>query len=355
MEKNNITKNLLKWFYKNQRSMPWRETNLFYNIWLSEVMLQQTQVKTVIPYYNKWINIFPTIESVSNAEEDKILKYWEGLGYYARVRNFKKACEYIHQKNINIKEINFDDFLKLPGVGIYTASAVFSIVKNQIYPVIDGNVKRVLSRVLRLNKKPDFYFKKMNKYLSKIISKKNPGDFNQAIMELGATICKPKKIYCSICPINQHCKGYIKNDYFKFPIKAKKKIKPHYYVSAGIIWKNDYIIISKRKSEGMLGGLWEIPGGKVKKNETNKECLKREIMEEINIEVDILNYLGQIKHQYSHFSITLNAYECTYISGDIKALECSDIKQIKLNEISKFPFPKANHKIFKLLEKKYYN
>ena len=352
---NNFSKSLILWFDENKRSMPWRKNKFFYNIWISEVMLQQTQVNTVIPYYNKWIKTFPTIESVANSTEDKILKYWEGLGYYARVRNFKKSCEYIFKNNINIEEIIYKDFLELPGVGIYTASAVFSIVKNQVYPVVDGNVKRVLSRILRFKKHPDIYIKQMNKFLLDRISQRNPGNFNQALMELGATVCRPKNTNCNICPISNYCDGYKKNDYMNYPIKLKKKKKPHYDVAAGIIWKNKKIIISKRKSNGLLGGLWEFPGGKILKNETPEECLKREILEEINIKIKNINFIGRIKHEYSHFSITLNSYECAYKSGKMKPIECSNVKTINLENIYKYAFPKANHKIFKMLENKYNN
>jgi len=259
------------------------------------------------------------------------------------------------KNNIDIDTILFDDFLKLPGVGIYTASAVFSIVKNQVYPVIDGNVKRVLSRILRLKKHPNNYYKKMNKFLLDKISQKNPCDFNQALMELGATLCKPKKTNCTICPINNYCDGYIKNDYMNYPIKLKNKKKPHYSVAAGIIWKNKKIIISKRKSNGLLGGLWEFPGGKIINDETPEECLKREILEEVNIKIKNINFLGTVKHEYSHFSITLNSYECSYKSGNIKAIECTNVKTINFEQIENYAFPKANHKIFQLLKNKYNN
>ena len=203
MNNKSFSDSLLIWFKDNKRAMPWRENKFFYNIWLSEIMLQQTQVKTVIPYYNRWIKKFSTIKSVANADEDTILKYWEGLGYYARARNFKKACSYIFLNNININNITFSEFLSYPGVGTYTASAVFSIAKNQVYHVVDGNIKRVLSRVLRFKKNPNFHLKQIDSFLLKNISKKTPGDFNQALMELGATICRPHKAECKVCPINK--------------------------------------------------------------------------------------------------------------------------------------------------------
>jgi len=350
MTNNLFSIKLLDWFTNNKRKLPWRENRSFYKTWLSEIMLQQTQVKTVIPYFNNWIKKFPDYKSVAYATEDDILKAWEGLGYYSRARNFKKSCEILEKNKMNINKISFLEFLKFPGVGNYTASAVFSIIHNQVHPVIDGNVKRVTSRILRLKKNPDNCMVQIHDYLKTKICLKEPGNFNEAIMELGATICKPQTPNCLKCPINKDCNGYKLNDYMIYPIKKEKKKKPHYDVSAGIIWYDDYIIISKRKASGMLGGLWEFPGGKIEKKETPEQCLKREVKEEININIKINKFLGKIKHEYSHFSITLNAFECTYVSGTIKAIECSEVRKIKLNDISKYPFPKANHKIFKFLK-----
>ena len=355
MNKIYFTKDLMKWYYENKRDLPWRNTTNFYNVWLSEIMLQQTQVKTVVPYYNKWIKKHKNIKSVSKSTEDGVLKLWENLGYYSRARNFHKACQIIIKKNLDVYNISINAFQDLPGVGEYTAAAVYSIVRNQIVPVIDGNVKRVVSRLLRLDKTPEKYHKKIKTYLVNQIDHNKPGDFNQAIMELGALVCVPKRPKCLICPISKYCLGHKKNDAEHYPIRKNRKIIPNYHIVVGIIWKDNKIIITKRKPNQLLGGLWEFPGGKMKKNEFPEECIKREIKEEININIEINNYLGQIKHRYSHFSIILNAYECNYNSGRIKAIECTDVKLIKLDELNKFAFPKANHKIFSLLKKKYIN
>ena len=350
MSNNLFSIKLINWFKENKRALPWRNNRNFYKTWISEIMLQQTQVTTVIPYFNKWIEKFPDYKDVAYAKEDDVLKAWEGLGYYSRVRNFKKSCEFIVKNNININEITFSEFLKFPGVGNYTASAVFSIIYNQVHPVIDGNVKRVASRILRLKENPNNCIVQINNYLNTKICRKNPGHFNEAIMELGAIICKPQKANCKLCPVNEECDGFKVKDFMNYPIKIKKIKKPHYNISVGIIWDNDRIIISKRKSSGMLGGLWEFPGGKIEAKETPEECLEREVKEEININIRINKFLGKIKHQYSHFSITLNAFECTFVGGKIKAIECSKVKKIKLTDISKYAFPKANHKIFKFLK-----
>ena len=181
--------------------------------------------------------------------------------------------------------------------------------------------------------------------------KKNPGDFNQALMDLGREICTSKKPNCTICPIQKKCLSYKNNNVDLFPIRIKlKKIKFHNIV-AGMILENNKLLINKRKKDGLLGGLWELPGGKIKENETQKECLKREILEETNIQVTIHRKIGEIKHQYSHFGINLTAYLCKYKSGKAKALSGEEIKWIKYRDVKKYAFPKATLKIFELKNK----
>ena len=343
-----FSEKILKWYIENKRELPWRKTKNIYHIWISEIMLQQTQVNTVIPYYNNWIKKFKNIHSVAKSSEDIILKYWEGLGYYARARNFHKASKIILNDNINLNKITYKKFNDLPGVGDYTSAAVFSIVKKKCLPAIDTNVKRVISRYLALNNQKDN--KKINNFLIKNISNLNPGDFNQAIMEIGALLCKPKNPNCLKCPINNNCIAYLKNKVMDYSIKNKILKRPNYKIVVGVIWKNNKIFIAKRKSIGLLGGLWEFPGGKKEKNENNHECLIREILEELNIEIKVLSFIKKIKHTYSHFSIDLNAYHCIYVKGNPKPKTSSEIKLISLNELSKFPFPKANHKIFPFIK-----
>lgn len=332
--------------------MPWRGETDIYKIWLSEVMLQQTQVKTVRPYYEQWINKFPNVKSVAEASEESVLKLWEGLGYYARARNFKSACEWIQNENNGKIPINSDDFRQLKGVGDYIHAAVRSIAYNEIIPVIDGNVKRVIARVLEINTPPSKSLHLIKQFLNNKISQSAPGDFNQAIMDLGSTICKPQKPQCNECNITNFCKSYNNNTVDNYPVSEKKRTIPHYKIAVGLIWKENKILISKRPSNVMLGGLWEFPGGKIKENETAKNCIKREIKEELNISVSVGKKIQTIKHAYTHFTIELTAYHCQHETGKPSARGCADFKWIKTNEISSLPFPKANHKIFNKIPKK---
>ena len=247
--------------------MPWRGETDVYKIWLSEVMLQQTQVETAKPYYQRWLSKFPNTQSVADASEDEVLKLWEGLGYYARARNFKSACEWIQHNNNNQIPSNSHDFRQLKGVGDYIHAAVRSIAFNEVLPVIDGNVKRVVARILELDSAPSKALNVIKEFLINEISHKSPGDFNQAIMDLGSTICKPRNPRCSECNIRSFCKSYKNNTVDNYPISEKKPTIPHHKISVGLVWKENKILISKRHSNVMLGGLWEFPGGKIKEGE----------------------------------------------------------------------------------------
>ena len=347
-----FTKQLLKWYYNNKEDFPWRLTNDPYKIWLSEIMLQQTQVKTVIPFYNNWIKKFPTIYDVANASDDDLFKYWEGLGYYNRVNNFRTACQHIVDSFNREIPTSKNALMELKGIGDYTSSAIASIAFKKKHYVLDGNVKRIMSRVLCLVDYSSQSLKKIDSFLMKMLDMQNPGDFNQALMDLGREICKPKKPLCHICPISFKCKAYQSNQIDKYPIKSSIKIKlPHYKIGVGVIWRDNKILITKRQKNGLLGGLWEFPGGKVMENESIPDCIKREILEEVNIQVQVSDFITKVNHKYSHFGITLYAHHCFYKSGDINCTAADDWKWIKPNAFKKYPFPKANHYIFPHISK----
>ena len=346
----NISHHIISWYNGNKRLLPFRDTKDPYKIWLSEVMLQQTKVSTVLPYYEKWIIKYPTIKSLYNANLDTLLKLWEGLGYYSRCNNFYKSikiiCDYHNGKIPSDKTT----FLSLPGVGDYTASAVLSIAFNKPYPVIDGNVKRVLSRMLGIRRITNYNKKRMVKFLKSIIHNKNPGDFNQGMMEIGSLICKPLNPCCHKCPLNNYCYSFKKGTPENYPLKVKPKPKPHYKVVVAIIWNNKKFYIQKRNYNKMLGGLWEFPGGKIEDAENAEAGLIRKIYEECGVSIIILKKAGSIKHAYSHYRLTLHCYFCKLTNHTLK--ENLKRKWISIKQIKNYSFPKANHKLFQLLESK---
>jgi len=341
-----FTRRLLAWYDGRSLALPWRNCNDPYKIYLSEVMLQQTQVKTVLPYYKKWINKYPTVQSVANAAQEQILKQWEGLGYYARARNFHKSCQIIVLKFGGDIPAFPEKFAKLPGVGPYISAAVMSIAFQYPVPAVDTNAIRVSTRLKMVGPPSPANSKAIHRYLSNNIAIKRPGDFNQAIMDLGREICKSDNPKCTACPVSKFCNALVNNFVDKYPVKTKPNKKPHYNIAVGIVWNKGKILISKRRERGLLGGLWEFPGGKIEAGEGAENCIIREIKEELGVHVKPATFLKQIKHAYTHFSITMDAYNCAFLHGCPQPLGCDDWRWIRPDQIKTLPFPKANHKLF---------
>ena len=353
-KKLSFSKTILGWYDKNKRTLPWREETDFYRIWLSEIMLQQTQVKRVSIFYTKWIKKFPTLESVANAKEEHLLKVWEGLGYYNRCRNFYKAAKIIINDYNGKIPNDYQTFRLLPGVGDYTASAVLSIAFGMPYPAIDGNIKRIMARMLGIKKITNFNYKRIKKTLLNLISSSRPGDFNQALMDLGSQVCRPNQAHCYKCPLKLFCKAGNTLNPEKYPRPLSKKNIPHYDVVVGMIWKEGRFLIQKRENQKHLSGLWELPGGKIENNERSELALIREIKEECDFEVIPKKKMESIKHKYSHFSITLTAFHCK-IKNSAKVPSKQSTRWITPGEIGDYPFPRANHKLFNQLENFYSN
>jgi len=343
---------LLDWYQKNQRNLPWRQTNDPYKIWISEAMLQQTQVKTVIPYYQRFIEKFPTIKNLADADQQKILKMWEGLGYYSRARNLHKAAKMIVDEFEHKIPSELDIILKLPGVGDYISAAVLSISYQCPIAVVDGNVKRVLARLYCLDEPVnDSKNKKIfTQHAEKLLNCENPGDHNQAMMELGALICTPKNPQCNTCSVKDNCNAYQNKKIDQYPKRITKAKTPLYHISIGVIYKDGKMLITKRKEDGLLGGLWEFPGGKREPNESAEDGCIREIKEETGLNGSIRNHLTKVKHAYTHFKVSIDVFICNYISGDVVLNGPVDFRWITKDEISDYPFPKSNHKFMGLLE-----
>jgi A/G-specific adenine glycosylase len=346
-----IRRRLLSWFDAEKRDLPWRRTKDPYKIWISEIMLQQTRVETVIPYYERFLEAFPTVKTLAHAPEDRVLKQWEGLGYYSRARNLQKAARIIVSDFQGRFPSTFDEIQSLPGIGKYTAGAISSIAFGLKEVALDGNVKRVLSRVYAveewIEKNSTLQF--FEERLVCLLSPTRPGDFNEALMELGARVCVPRKPLCHECPIPADCEGYRQNRAAEFPVRKPKKPIPHLEVVAAAIKKKNRYLLGKRPATSMLSGLWEFPGGKVEEGETHQEALKRELREEMGIEVRVKDFLVSVDHAYSHYTVTLHLYLCEHVSGQPKTLYHSDLKWLRKSQFEEYPFPAANIKFFPYL------
>ena len=344
-------KNLLTWFAIHRRQLPWRDTDDPYCIWVSEVMLQQTQVKKVLEYYPNFVSRFPDVETLAGAALQDLLKIWEGLGYYARARNLHKAAQVVVGDFDGEVPTDYAEFRKLPGVGEYIAAAVQSIAFNAPYAVVDGNVKRVLARLF-LIKAPinrSASAKIFQEKADLLLEHTAPGIFNQAMMELGASVCRPQSPTCVVCPVNTVCCAFRTARQEDFPVRRKSKPLPEYHVVAGVIHRGCRILITQRKLEGLLGGLWEFPGGRIQVQETAEQACVRAIREEANLLVEPVEYLTRVKHAYTHFKIVMDVFRCDYRSGEVVLNEAVDYRWITVDQFDQFPFPRSNHKFIPLL------
>ncbi len=342
---------LLNWYHKNKRDLPWRGESDIYRIWVSEVMLQQTQVVTVIPYYHRFLEQFPTVTALANAPLVDVLKVWEGLGYYARARNLHKASKEIVEKWNGQFPTNYADLLTLPGFGSYTAGAVASIASGEVVPAVDGNAKRVLARLFAI--KSDITrgagARQTKELAAELVPTSTPGDWNQAVMELGATICLPKSPKCSMCPVQHLCVGRARGVELELPVKPARKPLPHFNVTAAVIRKNGKVLIAQRPPNGMLGGMWEFPGGKQEPGESLPDCLRREIKEELGVNIKVGQPIVSVKHSYTHFKITLHAFYCDLPDGSPQAIGVADWRWVTMGQLDQFPFPRTDLQIIEAL------
>ncbi len=342
-------KRLKSWYRFHHRKLPWRQTKDPYKIWISEVMLQQTTVQTVIPYYMNWIKIFPEVKALSEVPLQTVLKAWQGLGYYQRAKNIHEASKIIVNHFEGQIPKNYDDLKTLPGLGHYTSNAVLSIAFDKPYFAIDANVRRILMRILR---KPGKASQKIDKELlctiSSLLPQKNMGIFNQAMMELGALICRPGNPLCLLCPISDFCLAFEAGEQEVIPL-SKKRFYQKIQAVVGIIEKQGKYLIQKRPSIGLLADLWEFPGGKIKKGESSNQALRREIKEEVGTEVRQEKRLITVKHSYTQFQVTLHAFFCSLKTEP--RLDKSRQRWVSLKGMRRYPFPSGSAKIIKFLEK----
>ncbi len=349
-----IRQKLLSRYSANKRELPWRRTKYPYPVWVSEVMLQQTQVKTVLKYYDPFMEKFPNIGELAQADVQDVLKAWEGMGYYARARNLHDAAAIIVKQYNGIIPNTKEELLKLPGVGDYIAAAVLSIAFGRPLAVVDGNVKRLLARLFVIDEyiNASGSLKTFKSVAEQLLDISEPGAFNQALMEFGATICKSGNPACHACPLKGDCLAYRYQKVSEYPKKASKKERPEYHIAVGVVFKKGKVLITRRKHNGLLGGLWEFPGGKVRDGEKGEIACIREIREEVNLVVKVDSCLTRIRHEYSHFKIVMDVFICRYISGRVRLTGPAAHQWIKIKETDQYPFPGANHKFLPLLKEK---
>ena len=319
-------------------------------------MLQQTQVDTAIPYFINWMRAFPDIFALTTASEEDVLKQWEGLGYYSRARNIKKAADIIACEYGGKLPDDVDALRKLPGVGDYIAAAIASIAFGKNIPALEANGIRVIARLTNFQEDTASTQAKrtLRQFQYEIVKSGNAGAANQAIMDIGAAICLPKNPKCGLCPLKDHCEAFESDTQDLVPIRKKKKPIPHLVVVAAVMMNEGKVLITKRLPNKLLGGMWEFPGGKVENGESHHTALTRELREELGIETSISDEIGIYEHAYTHFSVTVHAYQTQIDSGELRKIEVADFQWVEIGALDKFPMGKVDRSISRDLQSQGY-
>ncbi len=335
---------LVDWFRSRSRDVPWRAETDPYRIWIAEVMAQQTRIAVVRERYDEFLASFPDIHSLATAELDTVLKAWEGMGYYARARNLHRAANEIVTRHDGSLPQEPEALRELPGVGPYTAGAVASLAFGRPEPAVDGNVRRVLSRQLDVEK-PSAALLDREVRLLLAAAEAPPGEVNQALMDLGGEVCKPRNPRCDQCPISSSCLARARGTQAERPGRQPRRELPHHPIAVAVVRRRGRILIGKRPTDGLLGGLWEFPGGRIEPGETPETAAARELREEMCIEAVIGRPIAVIPHAYSHFRITLHAFAAAWTAGEPCGRAVSEWKWVRPDELRVYAFPAANRPI----------
>jgi A/G-specific adenine glycosylase len=351
-----LSSRLLAWYRDNQRTLPWRGPLLgdAYAVWVSEIMLQQTRVETVIPYFERWMRLFPDVRTLAGASEQDVLNAWEGLGYYSRARNMHKAAKLVVDQHNGELPRDLDELRKLPGIGRYTVGAIASIAFNMDVSALDGNIKRVYARLFDVNEPADSPVgeKILWKLADENILKGQAGDYNQALMDLGAMICVPKNPRCLICPVMKLCKARQNGTQEQRPVMKPKKDVPHYVQVAGVIIKRGRVLLVQRPSKGLLGGMWEFPNGRVSGDPAKglakalKTGYKLRLRVKRGANIENKKGLGVVQHAYSHFTVTVYPFECELLSMS----KDKNLKWVSMKELDDYPMGKIDRQIAHRIE-----
>ncbi len=351
-----IVSRLLDWVQVARRDLPWRDSREPYAVWISEVMLQQTQAATVVPYYEHWMSRFPDLAALAAAPLDDILKAWAGLGYYARARNVHRMAQQVMAQHHGQIPGDRRALLALPGIGRYTAGAILSLAFGQAEPVLDGNVRRVVCRMCDIAGDPaEAATEKQLWEIATALVGAAPdgmaGDLNEALMELGALICTPGRPDCAACPIAALCLAHGRGVETERPAIRPRARSPHYTTVAGVVQDaaGAYLLI-QRPAAGLLGGLWGFPGGTLQAGEALDAGICRTIREQIGIEVIPGERVTRIEHAYTHFRITLHAFRCQLTAGEPRPLRCAAVRWVMPSELRGLAFPVTDARIILALE-----
>jgi A/G-specific adenine glycosylase len=342
-----FARRLLAWYGRHHRRLPWRESRDPYRIWVSEIMLQQTTVQAVVPYYERWLALFPDVAALARAPLRKVLRAWQGLGYYERARNLHHAARLIVRAHGGLIPAEEKVLRSLPGFGTYTTAAVLSLAFGRPFPVIDANVRRVLMRVVGLDGEASArHDRVLIGHLRGFFSVRSPGPFNQAMMELGALICRSRNPLCLACPVFSFCAAAREGRQETIPRPRRQAVEKIEAVVA-VIRDGRRFLIQQRPAGGLFGGLWELPGGKRKRGESRETALRREIREELGAEITHVRYLTSLAHAYTRFRVMLRVFSCRLEGTTVPP--GPGRRWVTLESVRRYPLPSGTVRIVNFL------
>ena len=318
-----------------------------YGIWIAEVMLQQTQLAVVLPYWQRWMEAFPTVDVLATASLDEVRLRWQGLGYYSRARRLHEAAQILVGRPW---PRTLEGWMALPGIGRTTAGSILSSAFNAPLPILDGNVKRVLARLTAHPRPPVRDEALFWTWSEALLDEVRPRDTNQSLMDLGATLCTPRSPSCQRCPWRLHCAAYASGDPCRWPVTEAPKPLPFQVIGVGVVLNEaGEVLIDQRLEGGLLGGMWEFPGGKQEEGETIEACISRELREELAIEVMVCELLISVDHAYSHKKLRFVVHLCSWLSGEPQPLASQQVRWVRPDQLNDYPFPAANARIIEAL------
>jgi len=343
---------ILKWYARNARILPWRTRVDAYRTLVSEVMLQQTRVETVIPYFERWMDRFPTIRHLSAASETTVLRLWEGLGYYSRARNLHRSARFIVRDLQGRIPSDQHGLRQLPGIGAYSAAAIASIAFGHDEAALDGNVRRILARVFHVRAPTTSRVgeRRLARLAAEHLPKGRAGEFNQALMDLGTKVCLPRQPRCDICPVEDLCKARRRGEQLRFPIRKRRRPVPHLIVGAVVLIRGETVLIARRESKGLLGGLWEFPKATLGRSTRQLHGMQRRLGTAIEgaygLRIGLPEPLTVVQHTYSHFRVTVHAFRC----GTRSAARRDAFTWVSIVKLGSYPMGRVDRRIAEHLQ-----